>query len=206
VLRAAGLDVVATCVADDVAGAAAAADEVGYPVAVKVQGRHRLAKSEVGGVALDVHDEPELRATIDRMGRALGDGAWPVVVQPMADPGVDVAVSVADHPLVGPVLTLGPGGVATPVAAVEVQVLPLTDRDAERLVARSALAELLDDRARATLQDLVLRVGALVEEAPEVVALELNPVLVSGDRAAVADARLRVAPVERDPLPPVRRL
>jgi hypothetical protein len=49
-------------------------------------------------------------------------------------------------------------------------------------------------------------VGALIEAAPEVVALELNPVIVSPSGPAAADVRLRVAPIERDPLPPVRRL
>ncbi|HEX8803496.1 MAG TPA: acetate--CoA ligase family protein, partial [Acidimicrobiales bacterium] len=108
--------------------------------------------------------------------------------------------------LVGPVLTLGPGGAVTPLATGDVQVLPLTDRDAERLVARSALAPVLDAGRRATLEDLLLRVGALVEEAAEVVALDLNPVILSATGAAVVDARVRVAPVARDPAPPVRRV
>ena len=60
---------------------------LGYPVAVKAAARTRLAKTEAGGLALDVHDEAELRATLDRMAQALGDATWPVVVQPMAAPG-----------------------------------------------------------------------------------------------------------------------
>jgi acyl-CoA synthetase (NDP forming)/GNAT superfamily N-acetyltransferase len=206
VLTAAGLGAVRTFVADDGDTAAAAAAELGYPVAAKAARRARLAKTEVGGVALDVHDEPELRAALARMERTLGSGAWPMVVQPMIDPGVDLAVTVTEHPLVGPVLTLGPGGAATPLAAADVQVLPLTDRDARALVARSPVTPLLATGAAAHLEDLLLRVGALVEEAPEVVALELNPVIVSGAGASVVDARMTVAPIERDPLPPVRRV
>jgi hypothetical protein len=45
-----------------------------------------------------------------------------------------------------------------------------------------------------------------VEEAPEIVGLELNPIILSDGAAAIADARVQVAPVERDPLPPVRRV
>jgi hypothetical protein len=157
-------------------------------------------------VAIDVHDEAELRAALARMEHVLGAAAWPMVIQPMAEPGVDVAVTVAEHPLVGPVLTLGPGGAATPLAAEQLQVLPLTDRDARLFVARSPLTPLLASGGARHLEDLLLRVGALVEEAPELASVELNPVIVSDRAATVVDTRITVAPVERDPLPPVRRV
>ncbi len=206
VLTAAGLPIVPSRVAQDREQALAAAGDLGYPVAVKSAARRRSAKTEAGGIALDVHDPAELVATLDGMGGALGDALWPVVVQPMVEPGVDVAVIVAQSELVGPVVTLGAGGVATDLSATEVHVLPLTDRAATRFVASSPLAPLLDEAARRGLEDVLLRVGALVEAAPEVVALELNPVIVSPSGPAAADVRLRVAPIERDPLPPVRRL
>jgi acyl-CoA synthetase (NDP forming) len=206
VLGSAGLPMVASIVATDPDAAAEAARRVGYPVAVKTAGRTRLAKTEAGGLALDVQDEADLRSTLDRMDRALGGAAWPVVVQPMATPGVDAAVGVATNPLVGPVLTLGPGGVATAVTAAHAHVLPLSDLDARRVVAGSPLVDLLDPGGCAALEDLLLRVGALVDEVPEIVGLELNPVLVSAEGAAIVDATVRAAPVDRDPLPPVRRL
>jgi acyl-CoA synthetase (NDP forming)/GNAT superfamily N-acetyltransferase len=206
VLTTAGLRIVPSRMARDREQALAAAGDLGYPVAVKSAARSRSAKTEAGGIALDVHGPAELRATLDGMGGALGESLWPVVVQPMVEPGVDVAVIVAQSELVGPVVTLGAGGVATDLSATEVHVLPITDRAASRFVASSPLAPLLDDAARRGLEDMLLRVGALVEAAPEVVALELNPVIVSPSGPAAADVRLRVAPIERDPLPPVRRL
>jgi acyl-CoA synthetase (NDP forming)/RimJ/RimL family protein N-acetyltransferase len=206
VLVAGGLPMVASRVVADADEAARAAAELGFPVAVKAESRSRLAKTEAGGLALDVHDEAELRATLARMDRALGDAAWPVVVQPMAAPGVDVAVGVTDSRILGPVLTLGPGGAATRMAPAQANVLPLTDLDAGRLVAELPGADLLDPAARARLEDLLLRVGSLVDEVPEITGLELNPVVVSSHAAAIVDAVVRAAPVDRDPLPPVRRL
>jgi acyl-CoA synthetase (NDP forming) len=206
VLGTAGLPVVPSAVAAGEEEAVAAAGRLGYPVAAKAVHRSRLAKSEVGGVSLDVHDEAELRARLARMARALGDAAWPVVVQPMVEPGVDVAVTVTDHPLVGPVLTFGPGGAATDVGTSAAHVLPLTDAEARRFVSGLPLAGLLDDARRDRLEDLLGRVGALVEAVPEVTGLELNPVILSPGGIGVVDARLRVAPVDRAPLPPVRRL
>jgi acyl-CoA synthetase (NDP forming)/RimJ/RimL family protein N-acetyltransferase len=205
-LAVAGLPMVPSRVARDADEAAAGAGELGYPVALKTVSRARLAKTEAGGLALDVHDEPELRVTLDRMAQALGDAAWPVVVQPMVEPGVDVAAGVAEHPVVGPVLTLGPGGVAAQMAAAQAHVLPLTDAEAHRFLSGLPLVELLDQRACVHLEDLLLRVGAVVGGAPEITGLELNPVIVSAGAAAIADARVRVSPVDRDPVPPVRRL
>ena len=205
-LTASGLPIVPSRLARDRGQALAAARELGYPVAVKSAARSRSAKTEAGGIALDVHDHNELGATLDRMGGALGDALWPVLVQPMVDPGIDVAVIVAQSELVGPVVSLGAGGVATDLAAAEVHVLPLTDLDARRFVASSSLGRLLDEAGRRSVEDVLLRVGALVEAAPEVVGLELNPVIVASSGPAVVDVRLRVAPIERDPLPPVRRI
>jgi acyl-CoA synthetase (NDP forming)/RimJ/RimL family protein N-acetyltransferase len=190
----------------DVSSAVDAARELGYPVAVKAASRARVAKSEAAGLALDIHDDADLEATCGRIATMMGTAAFPVVVQKMVPPGVDVAVSVTQHPLVGPVLSLSAGGAATPVAEEEVRVLPLTDRDARRSVERSALAALLAAEGKRRLEDVLLRVATLVEAAPELVGLELNPIIVSSGDAGITDARLRVAPVERDPLPPVRRL
>ena len=206
VLAAAGIDTVGSRLADDVEAAVAAAAELGYPVAAKAAGRGRLAKTEAAGVTLDVHDEAELRAALARMTRSLGGRAWPMVIQPMAEPGLDVAVTVVDHPVVGPVLTLGPGGAVTPTGTEQVQVLPLTDRDARGLVAGAPFRSVLPDDGARRLEELLLCVGALVEEAPEIVGLELNPIIVSSAGATVVDALVTVAPVERDPLPPVRRI
>jgi acyl-CoA synthetase (NDP forming)/RimJ/RimL family protein N-acetyltransferase len=205
-LTAAGLPMVPSQVAGDPDEAARAAAGIGYPVALKAVTRTRLAKTEAGGLALDVQDEADLRSTLGRMVRALGDEVWPVVVQPMAVPGVDVAVGVTDNPVVGPVLTLGPGGVATQVAEAQAHVLPLTDLDARRFLAGLPVAELLDAGARAQLEDLLLRVGMLVDEVPEITGLELNPVIVSSEAAAIVDAQVRASRVDRNPLPPVRRL
>ena len=206
VLASVGLAPIPSRLVEDADAAVAAAHELGYPVALKALSRDDMAKSEAAGLALDIYGDDDLRATCARLVAARGEVAFPAVVQSMVPPGVDVAVTVTEHPLVGPVLTLGAGGVALPVAGSQVQVLPLTDRDAERCVAASPVAHLLDADGRALLEDLLLRVGALVEAAPEVEALALNPVIISAHGAAIADALISVAPVVLQSEPPVRRL
>jgi acyl-CoA synthetase (NDP forming)/RimJ/RimL family protein N-acetyltransferase len=208
IVAAAGLAVAPFEVVTDGGGdaVAAAASRVGFPVVVKALRRAPLAKTQQGGIALDIDDADGARRAHARMAASLGAAVYPTVVQAMAPQGVDAAISVRGHPDVGPVLTLGPGGAAAATGRVEVRVLPLTDRDAERLVAASVLGPLLDRPSAAHLHDALLRVSALVDGVPEIAEVELDPVLVAREALTIADARVRVEPVDPDPPPAVRRL
>jgi hypothetical protein len=118
-----------------------------------------------------------------------------------------VSVAVRGHPAVGPVLSLGPGSAASALdTAADLRVLPLSDLDAARLVTGSRLAPLLDERARAALERALLVVAALVEEVPEIGDLVLNPLIVRDGTSVITQAVATVAPIERDPRPPVRRV
>ena len=206
-LAAVGVEVVATCPADSLESALAAADEVGYPVALKAAGRGEMAKTVASGLALDLADPVALRDAWERMSDRFGADLAPALVQPMVEPGVDVAVTVREHPEVGPVIALRPGGANAALDLdAEVQVLPLGDQDARRLVASSRLAPHLDEASCQRLEELLLRVGALVEEVPEIVALTLNPVIVGAGRALAIEASVELAEVERERLPPIRRV
>jgi acyl-CoA synthetase (NDP forming)/RimJ/RimL family protein N-acetyltransferase len=204
--------------------AVAAADELGHPVVVKATGLARLSKSEAGGVALDVHGPDEVRAAYQRMVALLGDAMRPAMVQCMAPAGVDVLVAGHQDPLYGSIISLGLGGsVADANPRRAVRVLPLTDADAHRLVASSPLVALLSptvsvpapagtpvaasaDGATPRLEALLVRLGWIVEQLPELADLELNPVLAAGDAVSITAARVRIAPNTWTPDPDVRRL
>ena len=190
--------------------AVAAAHAIGYPVAVKATGLARLAKTEAGGVALDVHGDDEIRQAYGRMRDHLGAAMQPALVQSMAEPGVECLIGLHRHPVLGDVMTLGAGGaMAERLEQVALRILPLTDADARRLISASRISTLLDDAgagARDALEDLLLRLGALAEAAPEVAQVRLNPVLVGSAGAAVTDVQIRLEPWEPDPRPEVRRL
>lgn len=206
-LDAVGLPTLPTEVVRSLDDAIGAAESMGYPVVLKAAGRERMAKTAAAGFAIDLEGPDALRIAWDRMEQTLGAALVPALVQPMVGPGVDVAVIVRDHPTVGPVLSLGPGGAAAALdTAADVRVLPLSDLDARRLVAASRLAPLLDEAGCRALETTLLRVAALVEEVPEIDELVLNPVIVREGTAVIAQARATVAPIERDPRPPVRRV
>jgi acyl-CoA synthetase (NDP forming) len=169
ILDAIGLSTLPTEVVSDVDAALRAAASIGYPVVLKAAGRDRMAKTAAAGFAIDLEGPDALRLAWERMQETMADRVVPALVQPMVGPGVDVSVVVRDHPAVGPVLSLGPGGAASALdTAAHLRVLPLSDLDASRLVAGSRLAPLLDDNARHALERALLAVAALVEEVPEI--------------------------------------
>ena len=191
-LEAYGLPLVPERVADSKEAAVEAARELGFPVVVKTAaaGAH---KTEGGGIALDLADEAAVLEAVGRIGA-------PVIVQPFVRGGAELLAGAVQDPVFGPLVAFGPGGVlAELIGEAQFRLAPLTDLDAEELV-RSGKAGRLVAGFRATppadeeaLVDLVLRLSLLAEELPEVVELDLNPVLALPDRCLAVDARVRVA-------------
>lgn len=202
-LDAVGLTPARQEVVSDADEAITAAEAVGWPVAVKVTGVERPSRTEAGGVAVDIFDPSDLRASYDRMRALHGDAMRTALVQEMVPAGVDCRIEVEQDPVLGSTLTIGPSPAGQPTR----RILPLTDDDALDLVDRGPLGSDLadvDEPGRAALVDLLLRVSALVDAVPEVASLRLGPIIVSDGRAAITDVRVDVAPWPTEP--PVRRL
>lgn len=203
-----GIDIVDERIVDSAEAAGDAAEEIGFPVVLKATGITRLAKTESGGLAVDLHTRSEVQQSYDRMVGLLGGAMRPAIVQAMVPPGTDVAVRAVQSPGTGAVMSIGFGGVVLEQVGFDsLRFLPLTDHDAEQLINGSRVASLLPPGTpeRNQLTSLLMRVAALTEAVPEVAEVLLNPVIVSPDGVAVTDARVRVAPWDDDELP-VRRL
>jgi acyl-CoA synthetase (NDP forming)/GNAT superfamily N-acetyltransferase len=186
----------------DAEQAVAAAESLGYPVALKATAPHLRHRVDLGGVRLDIADEPELRADVEQMLRRLRPlGGGELAVQRMSGHGVACVVRSVEDPLFGPVVSFGLGGDATELLGdVAHRIPPLTERDVADLI-RSVRAapKLFGHRgARETdvvaLEDIVARVSRIADDLPEVAELELNPVVVGERGAWVLGAELRVAP------------
>ena len=190
--------------------AAAAADELGGPVALKAVGPRLLHKTEAHAVRLGLAGGTQVRSAATEMAAAVAAEGFEVdgfLVQRMVAGGVELLVGVVHDPSFGPVLACGAGGTAVELLKdVAVRLTPLTDLDAAEMVRSLATFPLLDGYRGApkadvgALEDLLLRVGALVEAHPEVAELDCNPVEVLPDGVVVVDARVRVEPAS-PPLP-----
>jgi acetate---CoA ligase (ADP-forming) len=208
-----GIPVVAYRTATDAAQAAVAARELGYPVALKASAPGLVHKSDVGGVALDLRDEKSVVDAYDAMSRSVGPAMTGALVQPMVAEGVELILGITHDPTFGPLVLFGLGGVTAELLADRaLRLVPVTDEDAHQLVRSLRGSQLLFGyRGRPAvnvdaLEDLILRVGALADAFPEIVEMDLNPVVASADGVVVIDAKIRVAaPGARVP-PDLRRM
>jgi acyl-CoA synthetase (NDP forming) len=127
------------------------------------------------------------------------------VVQELVTGGVEMLVGVAHDPLFGPVVACSVGGTAVElVRDMSVRITPLTDLDAREMVRSLKTFPLLDGFRGAAkadvgaLEEIILRVGEIVEAHPEIAEMDCNPVMVLPRGALVVDARVRL----RDVPPP----
>ncbi len=182
--------------------AGAAAARLRGRVALKAIAPGLVHKTEAGAVQLGLHGRRAVHAAAERMASALTEiGSPPTgfLVQQMAPAGVEMLVGVVHDPSFGPVLACAAGGTAAELLHdVAVRITPVHRGEVAQMVRSLATFPLLQGY-RGTpvadveaLEDVLLRVGALVESHPEVAELDLNPVIVHPGGAVVVDARLRL--------------
>jgi acyl-CoA synthetase (NDP forming) len=135
------------------------------------------------------------------------------VIQPMAPSGVEAIVGLASDPVFGPVVMVGLGGVMTDLLGDRAFAVPPLDVGAaDAMVASLRAAPLLDGYRGAPAVDRRALVAVLeaiahvAEEIPELVELDLNPILVSSAGALVVDCKARLAPQLSGPGPLFRAL
>jgi len=207
VLAAYGLPTVRTEAVADLEAAMAAADRIGYPVALKILSPDISHKSDVGGVALDIGAAAELRhagaAMLARVKAARPEARVEgFTVQTMARrPGAyELILGVAYDPIFGPVILFGEGGVAVEVIRDRAVALPpLNFTLAAAMVQRTRIARRLAgfrDRPPIAFDALYLalvRVAQIVVDLPEVRELDINPLYADAGGVLALDARIAVA-------------
>lgn len=187
--------------------AVAAANELGWPVALKSTATSMRHRPDLGGVRLGIANEAELRADFEAMRRTLAavpDAAQaPLEVQPMASTGVAVVIrSMEDH-LYGPLLSFALAGDAERLGDVSYRVPPVTDEDISAMVRSVKAAPMLfgyqgaPDVDIKALEDLLARVAVMADDTPELRRLELYPVVVGEHGLAVLTAVARVEDTQR---------
>jgi acyl-CoA synthetase (NDP forming) len=201
-----GIRAVETAVAKTATEATALASRIGFPVAVKLNSSTIVHKTDVGGVILDVKSADEVEKAFDNIRAKLKEigrdhEMQGVTVQRMVKGGVEAIVGVTQDPSFGPLIMFGIGGVyAELLNDVAVRFHPLTDVDARELTGSVRMAKLFEG-FRGTppsdtqaLEDLLLRLSALVEDIPQISELDFNPVKVMprGEGYWVVDSRIAV--------------
>ncbi|MDT0446138.1 bifunctional acetate--CoA ligase family protein/GNAT family N-acetyltransferase [Streptomyces johnsoniae] len=212
-LAAYGITVQPALPARDVDEAAEAAGRLGYPVALKTTAPHLRHRADLGGVRLGLATQGELRRAWAGLTGQLGDPAeLQPVVQAMAPRGVDTVLRAAVDPAIGAVLSFGLAGPPSELLGdVGHRLLPVTDRDTAALVRSIRAAPMLFGWRGArpadtdALEELLLRLGRLVDDHPGIAAVDLEPVVVAPRGVTVLSAAVTVAaPPPRTDLGPRR--
>jgi acetyl coenzyme A synthetase (ADP forming)-like protein len=188
-------------VSDPVA-AGHAADELGGRIALKAAGPEIVHKTDLGAVRVGLRGAAEVSwaaVEMDEELEAAGVARQEFIVQSMVDDGAELLVGVVLDPVFGPVLACGAGGTrAELLKDVAVRICPLNRQEAREMIRSLATYPLLTGFRGApeadlgALEDLLLRLSAMVEAHHEIVELDLNPVMAGPYGALAVDARIRV--------------
>jgi acetyl coenzyme A synthetase (ADP forming)-like protein len=197
-----GLPLIETWVVRNATDAAAAARELDSAVALKAIATGLIHKTDAGGVRLELRGAQAVREAAAEMEDAITRAGYKLdglILQPMAPRGVELIVGVVHDHSFGPVVALGAGGTSAElINDVAVRITPLTDLDAREMVRSLRTFPLLDGYRGAphcdvaAIENVLLRVSAMVEAHPEIVELDCNPLIVTSTGALIVDARVRV--------------
>ena len=196
-LQACGIPTAGTHVVGSAGDACSVARDIGYPVVLKGSGPGILHKTEARAVHTSLVDESAVRDAYRSLSR--NPEVLQVLVQPMVR-GVEMFVGASFDDKFGHAIVCGSGGTLVELLRdASCRLAPLTDATAREMLDEIRGIALLRGYRGApiadegSLRDVVLRVSALLELCPEVVELDLNPVMVSATGATAVDARIRIS-------------
>lgn len=208
ILAAYGIPAVATEPASDPAAAVAAAQRIGYPVALKILSPDITHKSDVGGVALNLSSEAELVTAAEAMltrvrqrrpeARIEGFAIQAMIRRPRAH---ELIVGALTDPIFGPAIMFGQGGVGVEVIGDRAVALPpLNMHLAMDLIDRTKVSRLMAGYRdfppvdRNALAALLIRVAQLISDHAEIAELDINPLYADDQGMMALDARMVIRP------------
>lgn len=187
--------------------AVALAEEIGYPVVMKLNSKKISHKTDVGGVRVGIKDAEQLRAEYADLvakleAKGLMEGFEGVIVQEMVKSDREMVCGCAKDPQYGPMMMFGLGGVFVEVMKdVTFRLAPLTPEDANDMITSVKAYKLLQGARGAIpaqidkVEETLMRLSQLVEDYPSIEELDINPLMISdknGEPIAV-DGRIKVS-------------
>jgi acetate---CoA ligase (ADP-forming) subunit beta len=184
------------------AAALAAAEKIGFPVAMKIVSPQITHKSDIGGVVIGLTGPADISRAYAKIMAAAAVKAPQAVVegvslQKMAPSGTEVAIGMTKDPQFGPVVMFGLGGTLVEVLKdVAFSIVPLSKGDANQMIKEIRAYPLLEGYRGQPgvdiehIEELLLKVSRLVEENPEIREMDINPLIAYADGAIAVDARI----------------
>ena len=197
-----GIPVTKFKVASNEKDAAKFADEIGYPVVLKIVSQDIIHKSDAGGVIVNLKNDSEVAAgyikIIENAKRYKPDAKIAgVLVQEMAPQSTEVIVGAIKDPQFGQTIMFGLGGIFVEILKdVNFRIAPITTEDAEEMITELKAYPLLKGFRNTPPADInaliaiLCSTSRLVMEHPEIKELDLNPVMAYQSGAKTVDARI----------------
>ena len=182
------------------------ANEIGYPVVLKIVSPDIVHKSDVGGVKINLKNEDDVRKAFKVIMGSVKEKApnariTGILVQEMVPEGLEVIVGATRDPTFGPVLLFGLGGIFVEVLKdVSFRIAPVTRYDAETMLSEIKASKLLEGyrgmppRDKEALVNIIINLSRFMEEQDSVSDVDLNPIMAFevGKGAKIADARVLI--------------
>ncbi|HGN1207048.1 TPA: bifunctional acetate--CoA ligase family protein/GNAT family N-acetyltransferase [Proteus mirabilis] len=213
IMEAYGFNTLPTWIAHNAQEAVSIAEKIGYPVALKLRSPDIPHKSEVQGVMLYLRDSNEVEsaahAIIERVSELYPQAKIQgLLVQSMANRAgsQELRVAIEQDPIFGPLILLGEGGVEWQIETkVAVALPPLNMALARYLVINAIKSGKLQPRSALqplnilSLSHFLVQVSHLLLDCPQIVRLDIHPLLVSGNDFTLLDVAMELSPIEGDP-------
>lgn len=205
ILKAYGLRIPRSEIAESPDDAVNIARKIGYPVVLKIASPDILHKTDIGGVKVGLEDSTDVRDAFElmvyRAQRYVPDARiWGCLVQEMVpSDGIEILIGMNRDPQFGPLVTFGLGGIyVETLKDVTFRVAPFSPEEAQEMMSEIRARAILDGvrgqppADKDSILDSLLRIGQLVQDFPEIDELDINPLVVfpEGQGAIAIDMRL----------------
>ncbi|MGB9937788.1 MAG: acetate--CoA ligase family protein [Methanobacterium sp.] len=212
ILKAYGIPTVGTAITTTLEDTLDAAEEIGYPLVMKIVSPQISHKSDVGGIKLNLNSKKEVKSAYEDMmenipkkePNATIEG---VQLQKMLSGGKEVIIGMVQDPTFGPMLMFGLGGIYVEVLKdVKFAIAPVNETEAKNMISGIKTHELLEgtrgDKAMDTesIAEIIMRISQLVTDFPEINEFEINPLMVFDEGALAVDMRLMLKEGQSDSL------
>ena len=177
-------------------------NSLGYPVVMKISSPDISHKSDVGGIILDINSEEEVknayRDMMDAVSQKVVDARIDgVMLQKMAEPGIEVIIGVKLDPQFGHVIMFGLGGIFVEIYRdVSFRITPVNSEMARDMILEiKGSPILMGARGRSAADidaiiNVIVKLSEMLEKNPDIVELDINPLIVYEKNAVAVDARM----------------
>jgi len=202
-----GIPVVDSVLAHDYTQALAAANSLGFPIALKVCSEAVLHKTEQGGVVLNIKNKKSLERAVREINKKFADTPHALLVQKMAKSGFELIIGGRRDPVFGPVVLVGIGGIFTEIfRETVIDLAPVNKKTVMTMLRKLKGFTLLEGyRSQepvnlAAVTAAVSALSRLLASRPDIMEIDVNPFIAYPDGAVAVDALVRLDDYCTEPL------